>query len=218
MADQDSSALEALLAELEAEDAERHATMAYLRRRLGQPVDNAGGGGGGPVAFTDAAGIGMIYGGGRVASSPGKIRPDEFFRMSIPDAIRRYLAIMKGPQGPKAIADALKDGGLLTNAKDFYGNVWTALKRMEESEAVVNTPKGWGLAEWYPSRPKNDDGKKSKRRAAKKRQTGRKLATIVTPEKAAPRSAYSAFLGKAMKEGKTMQEAAAEWRKHKAEN
>src|SRR5688572_23159057 len=149
MADQDSGALEALLAELEAEDAERHATMAYLRKRLGIAADN----GVGPTAFTDAAAIGMAYGSSQVPSSAGKIRPDEFFRMSVPDAIRRYLTIMKAPQGPKAIADALKDGGLLTNAKDFYANVWTALKRMEDSETVVNTPKGWGLAEWYPSRP-----------------------------------------------------------------
>lgn len=39
--------------------------------------------------------------------------------MSIPGAIKRYLAIMKSPQQPKAIADAIKRGVLLTESKTF---------------------------------------------------------------------------------------------------
>jgi hypothetical protein len=137
--------------------------------------------------------------------------------MSIPDAIKRYLSIMKQPQQPKAIADALKDGGMLSNAANFNGNVWTALKRMEDKE-VVNTPKGWGLAEWYPSRPKMDEGKKGKKKGSKKRNkktpaAGSKKESTAEDK---PRSAYNAFMSKARKEGKSMQEAAKEWQESKA--
>ena len=86
--------------------------------------------------------------GGREPVQRGRIRPDEFFGMSIPEAVKKYLAIMKQPQSPKAMVDGLKSGGLLTNAKNFYPNVTTALKRLRVAEQVVLTPNGWGLAIW----------------------------------------------------------------------
>ncbi|MEX2138228.1 MAG: hypothetical protein WD894_03150 [Pirellulales bacterium] len=53
----------------------------------------------------------------------------------------------KRPHSPKEIAAALKQGGVLSQAKHFYANVTTALKRLSDAEEVVNTKEGWGLAE-----------------------------------------------------------------------
>src|SRR5262249_31603004 len=152
-----------LLAELEAEDVERHATMAYLRRRLGRSAGEAAAAPlGGSITPSGTVSLSVN---GREPSVPGRIRSDAFFRMTIPEAVKGYLGIMKQPQGPKAIMEGVISGGLLTNAKNFYTTLWTALKRMESAGEVVNTPNGWGLAEWYPSRPKGpDDGKKAKTR------------------------------------------------------
>jgi hypothetical protein len=133
----------------------------------------------------------------------GRIRSDEFFRMSIPEAIKRFLEIMKQPQAPKAIADGLKSGGILSESKHFYANVFTALKRMRAQGAVTNTKRGWGLSDWYAGRSGFGQETKPKRgkRTKGKRNGGTKSA-----------SPYRAFVGDAMKAGKTMAEAAAAWR------
>lgn len=179
----------------------------------------------------------MLATAGREPIQRGRLRPDEFFGMSIPEAIKAYLAIMKQPQSPKSMVDGLKAGGVLTNAKNFYPNVTTALKRLRQAEQVVLTPNGWGLTAWYPNRPKSaDDGKRGrsgkKKRMAKgstKRQGAAKKGAreSPTPKPAVnsaangarkPKSGYLAFVADQMKAGKTMADAAAEWRKHKAAN
>ncbi|HEV8509301.1 MAG TPA: hypothetical protein VGQ48_02500 [Gemmatimonadales bacterium] len=206
MAEETVAAVEALLAELEAEDQERHVTMAFLRKRLGQPAEGDGSlpTGPGPVA--------PFVGPTREQSVPGRIRSDEFFRMSIREAVRRYLNIMKSPQGPKTIMEALMAGGLLTESKNFYTTLWTALKRMEADQELVNTRTGWGLADWYPSRPKPDDAKKGK----KKKKAAKKESAETTPREKKPPSEYQKFLGDAMAHGKSMIEAAAAWKAKKA--
>jgi hypothetical protein len=168
----------------------------------------------------------------RGAVQRGRIAPDEFFGLSIPEAVKKYLAIMKQPQSPKAMVEGLQAGGLLTNAKNFYPNVTTALKRLRLAEQVVLTPNGWGLTAWYPNRPKSaDEGKRGRRGKGKrgpkgpgKRQT--KAAKVTPATKASadagtngkhkPKSGYLVFVADQMKGGKTMAEAAAEWRKQKA--
>ena len=119
--------------------------LAELRRRLGTLLGE-GLAGTGPVVLNGAT--------GREGTAPGQIRSDEFFRLSNPEAIRKFLAIMKRPQSPRAIVEGLKAGGVLSNAKNFYANIWTELKRASERGEIVNTPSGWALAEWYPNKPK----------------------------------------------------------------
>ncbi len=164
---------------------------------------------------------------GRDSIQVGRIRPDEFFGLSIPEAIKRYLAIMKQPQSPKAMVDGLQAGGLLTNAKNFYPNVTTALKRLRLADQVVLTPNGWGLTSWYPNRPKSADDGKRGRSAKKKRAktnakrpapagTQPKAPSPTANEAPQPKGDYRTFLADQLKAGKTMTDAAAEWRKHKA--
>lgn len=75
-------------------------------------------------------------------------RSDAFFGMTIPDAIRKYLTMAKRPQSPKAIATALELGGLPHQSKNFYGTVFTALKR-QEGKDLVKVKSEWALSEWY---------------------------------------------------------------------
>jgi hypothetical protein len=93
-----------------------------------------------------------------VLGTPGKagpnIPPDAFFRMSIADAARKYLAMVKKKQTIQQIADSLEQGGITHTSKRFYGTVLTTLRRQEKQVGdIVKVGRGiWGLAEWYPNR------------------------------------------------------------------
>ncbi len=195
--------IQTLLAQLEAERAELDVTITQLRRRLGLSPSN--GDSPRPLVPSDP------NAGRDTAVVVGRVRPDEFFRLSISDAIMKYIGIMKQPQNPMAIVNGLKAGGVLTNAKNFYANVNTELKRMKARDLIVNTPSGWGLSEWYPNKPKAVEAKPKKR--PKKRP--KKMATG-TPTTAAPVASESkgwrGFLATALKEGKSMKEASAAWK------
>jgi len=152
----------------------------------------------------------------------GRVRSDEFFRLSLADAIDKYLGIMKAPQQPKQIVEGLRAGGILSNARNFDNNVATELKRSTARGRVVRTPSGWGLAEWYPAKPKLQEAP-PKGRKKKKKAGGQKALPGAT---AAPfkmsASAGSAepqwrdFMRDQQKAGKTLKEAAALWKQRKA--
>lgn len=81
-----------------------------------------------------------------------RLASDTFFRMSVPQAIKTFLNIVKRPQKAKAITQALNAGGLTHQAKDLYATVYPTLLRMEKTQEVVRIGDGeWALAEWYPA-------------------------------------------------------------------
>jgi hypothetical protein len=197
-----------VLAQLERERAELDITIAHLKRRLGLATDTDAAS---PVALG-----GVSNGGGRDVQITGRVRADEFFRLSIADAIAKYLGIMKRPEMPATIVAGLRNGGVLTNAKNFPANVNTELKRMRERGLVVNTTAGWGLSEWYPQKPKQPEAPRKK--SAKKRWKRHATAEAAAERDSASArgsSPWHAFLAKAQKAGKTMKEAAEEWRAQK---
>lgn len=152
---------------------------------------------------------------GAAGPMTGKVRPDEFFKMTTPEAIKRYLEIVKQPQGPKAIADGLKAGGILSEAKHFYANVFTALRRLRDQGAVVNTKTGgWGLVDWYAGRSGAAVAEKPK--GKKKGAKGIRKAKLTVVKEKKPATGYRAFIGEQMRAGKNMKEAAAAWRAQKA--
>ena len=80
------------------------------------------------------------------AGSSRKIGPDEFFRMTTPDAVKKYLKIVGKPaRATTDIIDGLKAGGMNTN----YTNVYTALGRLQK-KGVVKVGDNWGLEEMVP--------------------------------------------------------------------
>ena len=195
--------LDQFLAELEAEYVALGDKIAFIRERLGlEPGQEATG----PLQSS-----GMASNGPR---SAGTLRGDEFFGMSLPDAIRAYLGIVKKPQTPKQIETAILAGGLITTAKHFYANVFTALKRLRAAGEVVQVPgSGWGMAEWYKGRTMTtEQGAAAKKKSTKKSTKRPKKRT----KKTGPPTAYQTFLSGQFKQGKTMSEAAAAWRAHKA--
>jgi hypothetical protein len=129
-----------------------------LRRRLSLAATNDGAG---TMPSTTSAAP-------RENGPMGQIRPDEFFRLSTPEAVKKYLSIMKRPQGPKAIVEGLQSGGVLTNARNFYGVVYKEIMRMGKRGELVNTPSGWALSNWYPNKPKQVEVPKAKRKQKKR--------------------------------------------------
>lgn len=110
------------------------------------------------------AAIELISGSGAISSSvqvPGqsgaaKIEPDSFFGLTIVDAAKKYLGMMKRPQGTQGITDALKDGGYLFTSEQPVQTVASVLARSDSKGGdIVRVGKGmWGLPEWYPNRPR----------------------------------------------------------------
>jgi hypothetical protein len=208
------------LAKLEAQRDTITIQIAGVRDEMGLPPEA----GGIPARLS-----GSISPTGTVSTrvNTGHVRSDEFFRMSIPEAVKRYLEIMKQPQSPTDIAAALKKGGVLSESKNFYTTVWTAIKRLKAKTEIVNTANGWGLADWYRNRSKGNEDKPAKKAPAKKGKAkgskGRRKASKMAPkatETASPARAggnlYTDFMAAQRKAGKTMQEISAAWKKQKA--
>ena len=89
--------------------------------------------------------------------SPGADFPsDAFFNMSIPDAVKKYLAMVKRKQSTKRIVEALERGGYPHQSKNFYNTVFGVLNRHWKTQGeIVKVGSEWGLAEWYGgARPK----------------------------------------------------------------
>ena len=85
-----------------------------------------------------------------------QLQSDTFFGLTTAAAVRKYLSMVKRPQTPTAIAEAIHRGGQV-HAADLdsaFKNVYTALSRSKDFVKTRN--KEWGLAEWYVNRPKGD--------------------------------------------------------------
>ena len=133
--------LQATLEQLEAERAQLDATIAYLRQRLGVPDS-----------------VGATGSPGRAGTT--EIRPDAFFGMTAPDAVKAYLGMVKQPRGASEITKALLAHGFTTSSSTPANAIRTTLGRLADNGEVVQIKKNWGLAEWYPGmknkRPKKD--------------------------------------------------------------
>jgi hypothetical protein len=84
------------------------------------------------------------------AIEPVDIADDAFHGMSIADATKKYLGIVRRKKSTKEIMEALENGGLPSSA---YNTVYAVLRRREEQVGdIVKVGSDWGLAEWYPGR------------------------------------------------------------------
>jgi hypothetical protein len=92
----------------------------------------------------------------RVASGAGEIPHDAFFGMTIPEAAKKYLAIVKHTVKHPVLCDAILAGGFTTSSPNFREVVRSTLGRQPD---FVKIRGQWGLKEWYGTRGK----RKSKR-------------------------------------------------------
>ena len=137
----EESSYQQLLAELEEEEKNIQRMIAWLKGKVQQ-----------------AEGADLIVATGPKTGTDGRVRfprvgmaSDAFFRMSVPDAIKKFLNIVKAPRTAQDITAGLDAGGLTHQAKNLYATVYPTLLRMEEAGDVVRVGnRKWGLTEWYP--------------------------------------------------------------------
>lgn len=94
----------------------------------------------------------------RTASGAGEIPDDAFFGMTIPEAAKKYLAIVKRTVKHPVLCDAILDGGFKTSSPNFREVVRSTLGRQPD---FVKIGGQWGLMEWYGAR-----GKRKPRRSS----------------------------------------------------
>jgi hypothetical protein len=127
--EQEISVYDAAIANLEAERDEINRLIDGLRRRSVR-TDGA--------PFVPLARTG----------EESEIQHDSFFGMTIADAARKYLGMVKATKSTSDICAALERGGLKHSSKDFP---MTMRSTIRQSEGFTRVPNGeWGLTEWYP--------------------------------------------------------------------
>lgn len=109
-----------------------------------------------------------------------EISHDTFFNMTIGEAAKKYLAIVKTTKSTAEIAEGLERGGLKHSSKSFPTTVRSIIGAREDFTRVPNGD--WGLTEWYPGmgrgkKPRNEKPKKKAKAGARKQRIVKKQAT-----------------------------------------
>ncbi len=141
------------------------------------------------------AAITSILAAGGGGSSDGVISPENipvgaFLRLSIADATKRFLDMVKTKQTVPQIIKALERGGL-PPAK--YQTVYAVLRRRESQFGdIIRFGDEWALSEWYPNNPglrkRTPEPSKGKKKATTKAKTKKAAA----PKKQTPTPTVSA--------------------------
>jgi hypothetical protein len=148
----------AVLVDLEARKAQIESAIAAVRSILTSGVGDVGGG-----DVTDV-------------SSAEDIPRGTFLRLSIADATKKFLDMVKTKQSVPQITQALERGGL-PPAKN--NTVYAVLRRREAVNGdIIRIGDEWALAEWYPNNPnlRKRTPEKTKTKKAKKKAGGKKKA------------------------------------------
>jgi hypothetical protein len=145
----------AVLADLEAKRAVLDNSIAGIRQMLNLGVEQN----------PPAPGAGVD----RTDQPATRVQFDSFFRMTMPDAVVKYLEMSKRPQTVSEITKALQEGGLPTTAKNLMPLVGSRLSRMKSAGEVANVQGKWGLAAWYPAARTQATGKSTKRKSHTKK-------------------------------------------------
>jgi hypothetical protein len=128
----------AVAADLEARIASLQALLAGVRALMGQaPIEGPPSGAGG----ISAPAVGREI--------PKEVTPGVFHSMSVSEAAKTFLEMTKVKQKTRAICDALTRGGIESDARDFYSNVYTTLSRNKD---FFKRGKYWALTAWDPRR------------------------------------------------------------------
>ncbi len=72
-----------------------------------------------------------------------------FADLTLTEAARAYLGMVKKPQSTTEIAEALENGGYPTESRNFRNTVRSVLDRHAKTVGeIVKVHRNWGLAEW----------------------------------------------------------------------
>jgi|SRR5579859_4756907 len=122
---------EAVLADLEAKKSQIENAIAVIRSVMGLGLPGGApspGGGGGSSATPQA---------------------DAFLGMSIPEAAKKHLAVVRRKLSTQEVLEALEAGGL---PKSKYQTVYGVLRRRQETIGdIINIDGDWALSTWYPN-------------------------------------------------------------------
>jgi hypothetical protein len=150
------------LARLKARRAQIDSLIAAIESDLANPSD-------GPALEPPANGLPAPD------SFGAAIHPDTFFSLSILEAAKKFLKMVRRAQTTGAIADALGKGGL---KRPDVNSLSSILVRAAKGREVVKVGKGmWGLAEFYPKAPREPEAPRKPSKQPKRRTTGRKPPT-----------------------------------------
>ena len=129
----------AMLADMESKRDSLIASIANLRAFLGLPAQGGN--------DTNRSGAGS----GQNALASSDLPKGALLNKSIPEAIKLYLKSVAAKRTTREIAEALQAHGVESLSANFFGIVFTALKRLKQSREVLQFEEGWGLAEFYPA-------------------------------------------------------------------
>jgi hypothetical protein len=122
-----------LLADLEKDLAELQTAISVIKKRLGQAA---------PPSPTHVG-----------SNDDQRVQGKPFLGLSVLDASKKYLRMVKEPKAPSEIAEALHLGGVHSRSSDFNGIVRTTLFKRGHEVGIEKFGKGkWGLDEWRPGR------------------------------------------------------------------
>jgi len=117
------------------------------------------------AAIEAIAGMGTSGAGATSAQSGASaISHDTFFSMSIPDATKKLLTLVKKRLSTPDVIKYLAQGGLPEPA---YNTLYAVLRRRQNQVGdIVNINGEWALKEWYPNwKPPVKSGKKQESKA-----------------------------------------------------
>ena len=130
-------------------------------------------------------------GGGHDGSSEGVISPENipvgaFLRLSIADATKKFLDMVKTKQSIPQIVQALERGGL---PRPKNNTVYSVLRRRESGIGdIIRVGDEWALGEWYPNNPnlrkrtpEAVTKKKAKKKTGKKKVARASVVASTTP-------------------------------------
>jgi len=128
---------------------------------FGSPADGGG--------FTMPTAGGVFAG---LAGAPMELPQGALLGKSLPAAIKLYLSAIKKKQSIREIANALREHGVESTAKNFETSITSAVYRLRDAREVLRFKDGWALAEFYPESLRRSISEKNgspKPKKAKKR-------------------------------------------------
>jgi hypothetical protein len=150
----------AVLADLQARRVQLDAAINVIQALLGSggtapPSEEVGG-------LTGASVSSVVIGSGAPPvreNGTTALRNDAFFGLSTSAAMKKFLAMVKRPMSPRAIAQALFEGGQIhaVDERTAYVNVYSVLKRGRDKDFNQTRSGEWGLVEWYSSKQRSDN-------------------------------------------------------------